>query len=504
LTRATQNRPLFIPPLMHVTPFPGATTAVLIGPIPAGVAVDLRSYRAILWLDHPPGAKPPPLAPGAVLKTLAPHPSAVVAKELEIFLRADSRHLPAVMVGEPTNLTLPATVGTVAGLLQEHHRARVTRQLDAFRWQQHLLQNLSAYARRPLPAGWRDALAGRPAVVCGAGPSLDVSAPRLAEIADRVVILAADSALRTLAKHGVRADMVVSVDVAKEPGLCLAADSPLPGRALLAPISPPAWNQALPESATCYLASNQLTTDWLESHGVPKPPVAVTESCGVTALTLARWLGCAPIHLFGLDLALTPGEPARRHNAGADAAIYTDSGFNALQAFPEVPGNHHPTVPTHALGDWRALDARLATWPAGLVVNVNDRGARLRNTTVVHPRQFSFTGPTGKDDWLAGLAIPSPVAPETMAAALAQLRHCGESCTAALPGLQAALAQNGPTGLVQLFRRLIAEGDTGRALGGFSLKLMPHLLPPIEGDAAFWSGLLDEFAELARLLRELR
>ena len=68
-------------------------------------------------------------------------------------------------------------------------------------------------------------------------------------------------------------------------------------------------------------------------------------------------------------------EPSRRNGAsrspalaaktstsasGVDATIYTDSGFNAQQTFSEVPGNHHATVPTHALDDWRALDARLA------------------------------------------------------------------------------------------------------------------------------------------------
>src|SRR5438552_1557297 len=131
---------------MHVTPFPGATTALLIGPIPTGTAPDLRAYRAILWLDHPQGAKPLPLAAGTVLKTLAPHSSDVVTKEIETFLRTDARHLPTVMVGDPANFALQATVDAVAGLLQEHHRARVTRQRDAFRWQQHLLQNLTAYA----------------------------------------------------------------------------------------------------------------------------------------------------------------------------------------------------------------------------------------------------------------------------------------------------------------------------------------------------------------------
>ena len=46
---------------------------------------------------------------------------------------------------------------------------------------------------------------------------------------------------------------------------------------------------------------------------------------------------------------------------------------------------------------------------------------------------------------------------------------------------------------------LVIDPELIRLLGAYELKLMPHLFPPIEGDNAFWQGLLDEFTMLAML-----
>lgn len=481
----------------HLQAYPGATTAIVLGPLSAETLAQLPSLRALLWISATP-EEAPPLPAGTALHRVRELTLPAVLPELERFLRLDARHLPSVLVSRDGDPQLEAVIARVASVLELNHRARVTRQRDGFRWQQHVLANLPAYARLPLPAAWAEALRGRPAVVCGAGPSLDVSAARLAPIAGRVVIFAADSALHTLARHGITADFVVSVDVAKEPARCLPAGHP-PRHTILSPVSPPAWRTAVPAGSVRFVASNQLTTEWLAAQGVERPALGVAENCGVTALILARWLGCGPIHLLGLDLALAPG--AQRHTTGADASLYAQSGFQADQTYPEVPGNYSAAVPTHVIGDWRALDQRLASWPAGLVINVNDRGARLDNTTLVHPTQFTFGGPDAKEEWLSALAI-SPAA-AAAAAPLARLQAAGRQCTAILPHLHAALKAGGPDTLVPLLRRVLADETTGRMLGGYALKLLPHLLPPIEGDEAFWNGLLDEMAELSARAEQL-
>ena len=487
-----------VPPgAFHLQAYPGATTCVAIGHLTAEAVRRLPRSRALFWITPCSNEPAPALPAGTMLTRVSSGDPAAVVAELERFLRLDARHLPSVAVTGPDYPHLHPLVATVTSLLEQHHRARVTRQRDGFLWQRHVLENLPAYLRQPLPATWHHRLLHRPAVVCGAGPSLDVSAPRLAAMAGRVIIFAADSALHTLARHGITADFVISIDAAKEPAKCLPAGR-LPAHAILSPVSPPAWLDAVPAGSCHFVASHQVTTDWIASHGAVRPPLAVAENCGATALMLARWLGCRPLYLFGLDLALAPG--AQRHTTGADAALYTGSGFDAAQDYPAVPGNCTDTVPTHVIGDWRQLDERLAGWPAGLVFNVNDRGARLRNTTLVPPGQFVVDGPADKAGWMAELdRTPAGSGELPGAAALARLRQAGTRCTQALPSLRDALRLGGPAALVPPLRQLARDETVARALGAYTLKLMPHLLPPIEGDRAFWSTQLDELAELAAL-----
>jgi hypothetical protein len=311
------------------------------------------------------------------------------------------------------------------------------------------------------------------------------------------VVFAADSALRALDRVGVAADFAVSIDAAKVPEKCLPPTRP-PARVLLASVSPPAWSHVPSETPPLFLSSPQITDDWLATHDVARTALAVSESCGSTALALAEHLGCGPIYLFGLDLAVDDSDPARRHQKDADPALYRASNYDPTVRLPRVPGNYAETVPCFALGDWRALDARLADQAPGRVFNITDRGARLRGTTVIHPGQFTLPAPTAeKGPRLARLTA----VPREHPAVLTRLAALGARAEAALPVLRRAFAVGGPADLAAAFRPLVTDPELGRALGAFSLKLMPHLVPPTEGDRPFWAGLLEEYAALVPLLR---
>lgn len=486
--------------------FPGATTCVIIGAPTRCEALDSTKWRNVLWLAVEADASDGWAFPIQTERLPLENVSLEELKaHLTRFIRHDARRLPSVFVF-PTSSTveenrLTSLLELLFSELNAHHRARVTREADGFRWQAHLLANLPFYARRPLPLAWKGALAGMPAAICGAGPSLDVSAPELAARGAGCVVFAADSALRTLARHGVRVDFAVSIDVAKAPAKCLP-EGETPPRVLLSSVSPPEWRAAVPESSCFYLANRQVTTDWLATLGVPRPPVAVAENCGATALELARWMGCAPIYLFGLDLALSGKE---RHTSGAERSIYVASGFDAAQEFPDVPGNWSDTVPTHAIGDWRALDERLAEWPAGVVVNVNDRGARLRGAPVVRPDAWAGASDAGaKRAALAALPSTSDADASRWAEARAGLVRAGARVGEGTRAARAALAAGGPDACAKILRTLLADAETARALGSFALKLMPHLVPPTEGEAARWAGWLDELESLSVQLAQLR
>lgn len=484
--------------------FPGATTCIVLGPLsPAHPPADLARARAVLWCADSADLRTPLRLPRDCALVTVPLADARAnwRPALEQLVQRDARHLPSVFVSEriagPHADDFLALLAELQATLDRHHRARQTRQKDGFTWQHHLLRNLPAYTAQRVPAEWAGALAGLPAFVCGAGPSLDVTAPLVAAHGAHAVIFAADSALPGLARHDVAADFAVSVDAAKVPEKCLPADPALhPAHVVLTSVSPPAWTSALPSARLHFLSCRQVTLDWLATRGVARTALTAAPNCGHTALELARFLGCSPVYLFGLDLAVSAQQPAQRHHAAVDATLYTHSGFDASAPLPTVPGNYEERVPTFAPDDWRALDECIARAPAGTVINVNDRGARFHAATLVAPADLSFSSPSlAKSAALARLASAPPADP----AALAAVADHGARAVAQLDALRRAFADGGAAGAVTAFRQLLADQNIARIFGAFSLKLMPHLLPPVTVDHAFWSAAITEFATLAAL-----
>jgi hypothetical protein len=484
--------------------FPGATTCIVIGDLDQIAPNKLQPYRHLLWWTDTAGDSRIPAEHRSERVQTADIKTAAPTLILEQFLQRDARHLPTLYVTRAALTRQTADfqrlIGEVHAVLENNHRARLTRQKDGFTWQKHLLTNVPGYIRRRVPGSWNGALRSLPAFIVGAGPSLDISAPKLAAVAAQGVIFAADSALRALARHGVTADFVISIDAAKVPEKCLPTDRLAPGLAVLSSVSPPAWQSSLPAERVRFLSSNQITEDWLATHSVARTAVSATENCGSTAIEIAQYLGCDPLYLFGLDFAVDATDQIRRHHQDAEAALYTQSNYNPATQLPSVPGNYTPAVPTFALGDWRALDERLAARTSGTIINVNDRGARLRGTTLMHPAQFALAPTAGeKTAALAHLAAATEPNPALSARALAQLRSGAEVGVRALPSLRAVWKNGGPTALAEAMRQVIIAPDFGPVLGAFALKLMPHLVPPIEGDAMLWQSLLKEFEELTIL-----
>lgn len=476
-------------------PYPNATTCVIVGPIPPAGWQRVAAFASALWFTPGPREATPAPAGVTIECVGLQEDLRTCVAALERFLAKDGRRLPTLLVGPGGNTE--RVMSQVRATLDAHHRARFTRQRDGFRWQDHVLQNLPAYLERRVPEAWAGALAGLPAFVCGAGPSFEVTAPVVAKWAEAAVVFAGDSAVRALARHGVAPEFVVSTDVAKTPEKCLTATLPPGSRVILSSLSPPAWWQEAAPQHCRFLSGRQVTEDWLSGQGLAKTTARVVENCGATALELARFLGCAPIYLAGMDLALDENGELRRHHSDTPVAAYAESGFKADQVHPRVPGNTSATVPTHVWGDWHAMDQRLAEWPPGLVVNVNDRGARLQNTTVVAPQDLALSAPR-RDKASALAALAEPPAPSAVPAITGRARRAAELGRTCVGQARHALAAAGPAGAAQALRRALMDPDCARLLGAQAFKVMPHLVPPIEGDDAFWQTLLEECECLLR------
>ncbi|MDR2133490.1 MAG: DUF115 domain-containing protein [Treponema sp.] len=177
------------------------------------------------------------------------------------------------------------------------------------RWIRNLARNMEAIRDLPginalagLAAGGPEGREALPVFLAAAGPSLDRVGPLLGEIAGRCVVVAVDTSLRFLLRHGVNPDFVLVVDPqfwnyrhldgAAAPETCLVAESaayppvlrhPFRGRLLCGSLFP--------------------LGKFIEDRVDPKGQLGAGGSVATTAWDFARSLGAGDIWIAGLDLA---------------------------------------------------------------------------------------------------------------------------------------------------------------------------------------------------------
>lgn len=156
-------------------------------------------------------------------------------------------------------------------------------------------------------------MAKRPAIVVGAGPSLDQNLHDIEEVRDRAVIIAADTALRPLLAAGVEPHLVVAVDPAELNARHIAGVN-APNLHLVAEgsVHPTAFD-AFGGRTFFFKVSDHDPWPWLRAAGCDRGLLQAWGSVVTSAFDLARRLGCDPICFAGLDLAFTHDRPYCRH-----------------------------------------------------------------------------------------------------------------------------------------------------------------------------------------------
>jgi hypothetical protein len=202
------------------------------------------------------------------------------------------------------------------------------------------LQNLDHYATRPGIETLRGVFAGRSAIVVSAGPSLQRNVELLSRpgVADRFVIVAAQTVLRPLLDRGIRPHFVCALDyneVSKRfyEGL---TEEAVRGVTLVAePKVNPSVPAAFPgkirmvgdEFLDAVLGAREASGGVARQMGRIQAGTTVAHLC----CYLARFLGCDPVCLIGQDLGFTDGQ-----YYAAGAAIHTVwgaelNGFKTLE-----------------------------------------------------------------------------------------------------------------------------------------------------------------------------
>ena len=228
----------------------------------------------------------------------------------------------AFKAGEPTN---PRTI--VSPLVErefpdEAQRAKAlarkivagvraneeARRQFAGRYLLNSLRNLPAIATEGDVAALKSAFTGVPAIVVGAGPSLDQNLAMLKAVDGHALVIAVDTALRPLLAAGVRPHVVVAVDPSElnarhlhglpdTRGVWFVAEGSLDPSVL-----PPFAGQTF-----TFRVSQHEPWPWLTALGIGRGAQRAWGSVLTTAFDVACDAGCNPIVFAGSDLAYTRG-----------------------------------------------------------------------------------------------------------------------------------------------------------------------------------------------------
>lgn len=279
----------------------------------------------------------------------------------------------------------PGLSSEAAGYFRRIHRllAVVTREVASY-YNEHLEDSIDGFrhylevghfVHRGRPAPYLDKFRGIPAVVISGGPSLDYALPKLAAVADRVVLIAADVCLKPCLDHGYEPHFVTSLD--RKAAIETYLESPTQQTRLVA------VPHVRPRIMESYgrRAIYSVPTDGRFTWHIPSAETFEQIEVTVAHLSFfwANYIGADPIIFVGQDLSFDDD----RKLIYAEA-INKDRNFSfsydrmAEKSGIKVPGNRSEfvTSTSYFVSYKTALENRIAQ-SESRVINATAGGARI-------------------------------------------------------------------------------------------------------------------------------
>lgn len=189
---------------------------------------------------------------------------------------------------------------------------RQTRNKLSGMWSRHMADNINALLTLPdiiLSAG---AFKNIPALVAGAGPSLDTSLPLLHEMRNKALVLGAASVLGPMHAKGLKPHVVTALEGVDESRQFVGVDKEQ--TVLLASLNSNPNHFAMWPGAKAFFHASQWLPSLLNWGGALPSGGHATSA----AFTLACLWGCNPIVLVGQDLAYTEGKTHASFRPGVE------------------------------------------------------------------------------------------------------------------------------------------------------------------------------------------
>lgn len=226
--------------------------------------------------------------------------------------------------------------------------------LYGYRLFENFVRNVPQLERAFYANGLKQAFAGIPAIICGAGPSLKADIETLRTLEGRALIIAGGSAIAALSAAGIEPHFAIAIDPNPEEQIRLqnsfAYECPFLFSTRLCPAvfatcnGPFGYLRAgIGGAAELWLEEKLALTDPLLGEHLSDESISVT----TLALAFAQHIGCSTIILSGMDLAYTGGNryaPGVRHQTTSQTLEISKSPQDRLLRKKDKRGNFVKTA----------------------------------------------------------------------------------------------------------------------------------------------------------------
>jgi hypothetical protein len=204
----------------------------------------------------------------------------------------------------------------VSRLLAESRANTIAEAILGDRYEENTRANAAAIGREGDVAELTDALVGLPALVVGAGPSLDRCLSDLRLASQSLLVIAVDTALRPLLGAGVAPHVVVAANP-RASSACHLCHLPATNDSWLVAegsVDPRGLAEFGGRTFVFHVGEHAPWPTFV-AGGLDRGHLRAWGSVVTCATDLALTMGCTPILFAGLDLAFTGGQPYARETA---------------------------------------------------------------------------------------------------------------------------------------------------------------------------------------------
>lgn len=279
---------------------------------------DSRRVRLLTGPDYPGGAD---------LWRLFDRPAATDSAGLTIASRG------AAALSHPVEFAKARRL--VVGAIEAARMNARAREENAGRYLLNTLRNLPVIAGSGDPSRLASRFSGVPAIIVGAGPSLDRQLDDLRASAASALIVAADTAWRPLVSAGINPHFVIAVDPTEANGRHLREVHPSRQTwGIVEGSVDPIALSAFSDSLFTFRVGTHHPWPWLQTIGIERSFVRAWGSVLTSAFDLTLSFGCDPIVFAGADMAFTDGRPyCRGTTFEEDWARHTARGASLRQVW---------------------------------------------------------------------------------------------------------------------------------------------------------------------------